>query len=101
MKALLTIGGVVGIILTLAGLVVWWAYAVSVLWLWFVTPFGIQAISLAHAYGLTLVVSGLMSTRGLGLGVKKEENSWIAEISVAVIAPAVLLLFGYIAVGFM
>lgn len=102
MKAVLGILGVVIVaILAIAGLAVWWAYAVAILWNWFVIPLGLKAITVAHAYGLTLVMSGLMSTRGLNLDGTKEKGSNTTSLVFALLAPAALLLFGWIAVGFM
>jgi hypothetical protein len=36
------------------------AFAVSMLWSWFVVPFGIMALSLPHAIGIDLLVGGLV-----------------------------------------
>lgn len=101
MKVLWVIGVGILIVLAIAGLAVWWAYVLSILWTWFVVPLGVKAISIAHAYGLTLVVSGLMSSRGLELNSTKDKSSYANSLAFSIIAPAVLLLFGYVAVGFM
>jgi len=101
MKALYILGIIVLAILAIAGLVAWWAYAVSILWTWFVVPLGLKSISVAHAYGLTLVVSALMSSRGLNIDGTKDKSAYKNQVGFAIIGPAVLLLFGWIAVGFM
>lgn len=101
MKALLVVGCVIAGILAIGCMAIWWAYVVAILWNWFVVPLGLQAISTAHAYGLTLVVSAVMSTRGLNLDGSKDKESNFQPIVFAILAPAMLLLFGWITLGFM
>lgn len=40
-------------------------WAVSTLWGWFVVPLGVQALSFAHAYGISTMASVFMGTRGI------------------------------------
>lgn len=98
MKAILLIlGAVVG----LALLGIWWGYAIHVLWAWFVVPMGVSSISIAQAYGLSVLVSLFMNTRGLDVGKEKTSDEWVVSVTIGVLMPAVALLFGWIAVGFM
>lgn len=36
---------------------IWWAYAVTIMWGWFIVPFGIEQIGKAHAWGLSIFIS--------------------------------------------
>lgn len=82
----------VGVMILLA---LFGAFTISTLWSWFVVPFGVQAISLAHAYGLSVLASVFMSTRGLGN--TKATDTLMTGVVLNVFA----LLFGFIAVQFM
>lgn len=88
------VGGLalVGVMILLA---LFGAFTISTLWGWFITPFGVQAISLAHAYGLSVLASVFMSTRGLGG--TKTADTLVTGVMLNVIA----LAFGGIAVQFM
>ena len=60
MAALVVIGGVVGMFALLALSALWKGYVLTVLWGWFVVPtFGLPALALVPAMGLSLVVSFL------------------------------------------
>ena len=98
MKAILLIlGAVVG----LALLGIWWGYAIHTLWAWFAVPLGVTPISIAHAYGLSVLFGLFMSTRGLDVGKEKSNDEWASSVILGVLMPAIALLFGWIAVGFM
>jgi hypothetical protein len=98
MKAiLLVLGAVVG--LALLGL--WWGYAIHVLWAWFVVPLGVVPIKLAHAYGLSVLFGLFLNTRGLEIGKEKSSDDWATSVTVGVLMPAFALFLGWIAVGFM
>lgn len=98
MKAILLIlGAVVG----LALLGIWWGYAIHVLWAWFVIPLGVGPISIAQAYGLSVLFGLFMNTRGLDIGKEKSNDEWAVSVTIGVLMPAIALLFGWIAVGFM
>lgn len=97
MKALLVILGVVG----LALLGIWWGYAIHILWAWFAVPLGAPAIGVAHAYGLSVLFGLFLNIRGLKIGEQKDDSQWSASVTVSVLMPALALLFGWIAVGFM
>ena len=88
------VGGLalVGVMILLA---LFEAFTISTLWLWFVVPFGVQSISLAHAYGLSVLASVFMSTRGLGG--TKAADALVTGVMLNVIA----LALGGIVVQFM
>ena len=88
------VGGLalVGVMILLA---LFGAFTIATLWGWFVTPFGVQAISLAHAYGLSVLASVFMSTRGLGG--TKAADTLVTGVMLNIIA----LIFGFITVQFM
>ena len=82
----------VGVMILLA---LFGAFTISTLWSWFVVPFGVQSISLAHAQGLSVLTSVFMSTRGLS-------NTKAADaLLTGVVLNILALLFGFIAVQFM
>lgn len=82
----------VGVMILLA---LFGAFTISTLWGWFVVPFGVQTISLAHAYGLSVLASVFMSTRGLSN--TKAVDALLSGVMLNVFA----LIFGFIAVQFM
>lgn len=82
----------VGVMILLA---LFGAFTISTLWGWFVVPFGVQTISLAHAYGLSVLASVFMSTRGL------VEQEAAVTLTQGVMLNVFALLFGFIAVQFM
>lgn len=98
MKAILL---VLGTIVGLALLGVWWGYAIHVLWAWFVVPLGVPALGVAQAYGLSVLFGLFLNTRGLAIGKEKSNDEWATSVTVSVLMPAIALLFGWIAVGFM
>ena len=82
----------VGVMILLA---LFGAFTISTLWGWFVVPFGVQQIGLAHAYGLSIIANVFMGTRGL-----TDQKS--GEVLVAgVVMNIFALIFGGIAVQFM
>lgn len=82
----------VGVMILLA---LFGAFTISTLWGWFVVPFGVQTISLAHAYGLSVLASVFMSTRGL------VEQKAAVTLAQGVMLNIFALLLGFIAVQFM
>ena len=82
----------VGVMILLA---LFGAFTISTLWGWFIVPFGVQSISLAHAYGLSVLASVFMSTRGLGN--TKASDALVTGVLLYIIA----LAFGGIAAQFM
>jgi hypothetical protein len=96
----LLILAIVGMVAFIAALCFYHAFVLATLWTWFIVPLGVAKIGYAHAYGLSLIPSVILGTRGLNIGLKKEEDAKWSEGVSALIYPAVALLFGYIAVGF-
>jgi hypothetical protein len=45
--------------------VFWGGFALAVLWLWFMVPLGLPAITYAHAAGLQLLFLMFMASRGI------------------------------------
>jgi hypothetical protein len=70
---------------------VWDSYVLTILWRWFVVPFGMPVIGKAHAYGLCVLV-GLVRAR-----MRKDDDPGLAAtIAFAVISPAIALFCGWI-----
>lgn len=83
--------GMVAVMIVLA---LFGAFTISTLWAWFVVPLGVKSIGMAHAYGLSVIVSVFMGSRGLG-----GETS--AVLIQGVLINIFALIFGGIAVNFM
>ena len=49
------------------------AFVLTKLWLWFMVPFGLPVIGLAHAYGLTILIF-LFTYTGLQTNQNKKED---------------------------
>lgn len=96
-KTLLVILGIVGCITFLGLIGVYYAFVLSTLWAWFVVPLGVAKIGMAHAYGLSLIPTTILGTRGLYAPEDKRKESAIA----ALLFPVAALLFGWIALCFM
>ena len=94
----------VGVITFVSGIVlatvshISYGYVLSVLWGWFIAPFGLPPISAAHAIGLCAVFS---VTRGPTITHKGHKPDWAALVGNVLIGPWVILLVGYIAHNFM
>lgn len=99
MKALSVLGLVIGCIVGLALFCIYNAWVLTILWGWFIVPLGVKSLSIAHAYGFTLVIGLILSNRGVKEN--KDKEDWTSSIIVWILLPAVSLLFGWIAVGFM
>lgn len=92
----LIVAGVLGVVVLIALLTLFSAFTVSTLWGWFIVPLGVKGLGLAHAYGVSLMASVLMSTRGVNNGGKTKEIA-----ATGIMLNIIALLFGYIAVSFM
>ena len=57
-----------GIVAVMIVLALFGAFTIATLWGWFITPFGVQSIGMAHAYGLSIFATLLQGTRGLNSG---------------------------------
>lgn len=96
-KLLVVIGWTLLFVLVVFCIALFTGFIVSVLWGWFIVPLGVAQIGFAHAYGISLLGSVLMSTRGLNIN---GEGGWmtvVAGIGINLLA----LLLGWVATGFM
>jgi hypothetical protein len=73
------------------------SWAIATLWSWFVVPLGVQVISYAHAYGVTLLVRVLTIKTG---DLETKENSDAPFFVRAVGRAALVVLLSLVAVGF-
>lgn len=99
MKALAVIGIVLGAITAIALFAIYNAWVLSILWGWFIVPLGVKSLSIAHAYGVTLVAGLILSTRGIKEN--KNQDDWISSLITWLILQLATLFLGWIAVGFM
>lgn len=99
MKALAVIGIVLGAITAIALFAIYNAWVLSILWGWFIVPLGVKSLSIAHAYGFTLVTGLVLSNRGVKEN--KNQEDWAVSVTTWLLIPLAALFFGWIAVGFM
>ena len=99
MKALSVFGIIIAVIVGLFLFAIYNAWVLTILWGWFIVPLGVKALSIAHAYGFTLVTGLILSTRGIKEN--KGKDDWVSSIITWLLLPLVALFFGWIAVGFM
>lgn len=92
-KAVVFTAGALGLIAIAVGLALFNAVVLQVMWGWFVVPMGAPAIGLAHAYGLTLLLTLFRRFPD-----KSEDLSWVTK---RIVANLFALLLGWIAQGFM
>lgn len=75
------------------------AYALSVLWGWFIVPLGAPVLELVPALGVQLVVNALMQRQPPKAD---PENPELLEKAIAAVAvPAAFLAFGWLVKGFL
>ena len=98
-KILIGVGGLLLFVVVAFVLALFTGFTVSVLWGWFVVPLGVAQIGFAHAYGISLIGSVLMSTRGINMA-GDGTNGWMTA-AVGILINLLALLFGWVAVGFM
>lgn len=88
---------VIGAITLFILMVLLHAFTVSQLWAWFIVPLGAQAISMAHAYGIGIIITYFKQNI-----VKKEQNDNIGELMVnGVLFTGMTLLLGWLTTLFM
>lgn len=85
-----------GIVAVMIVLALFSAFTVSTLWGWFIVPFGVQSIGMAHAYGIALFASLLQGVRGIN----NSEGSTMVLVQ-GVMLNIITLIFGGIALQFM
>lgn len=82
--------------------VIWRGYAFSVLWGWFVMPyFGVAALSIPVAIGLTMVVSFLTYQFTHTEDNRSSREKIIEGITIGLLHPAFALLFGWVVTLFL
>lgn len=75
-------------------LALWYAYALSYLWVWFVVPiFGLPAVSVVHMWGLMIFLS-LVKFNSTDAVVAPDKH-W-EKLGYAVVAPAFSLGIGWV-----
>ena len=99
MKALSVFGIIIAVIVGLFLFCIYNAWVLTILWGWFIVPLGVKSLSIAHAYGFTLVTGLILSNRGVKEN--KGKDDWVSSIVTWLLLPLVALFFGWIAVGFM
>ncbi len=84
-----------GLLIVVSLLGVWWSYCFSYVWGWFIVPvFKLPHLTLAQAYGLSLIASFFKKT-------DSEKVKWINLIVAGILGPAVLLGIGYLLKGYL
>ena len=85
------------LVLTAIVSIFWSGYVSSTLWIWFMVPLGVKAITYWHAVGLSALLSVFLGSRGL----RKNEESVVEEIAYGLFAslviPLICLGFGWVA----
>lgn len=71
--------------------ILWRAYVLSYLWLWFVSPLGFPAVGMAQAYGL-VCVAAVMHPRASR---EQSPEETIADLFSAFIVPTLALVVGW------
>lgn len=71
------------------------------MWLWFIVPLGVNAISITHAIGLA-TLAGLLTHQSTGKELEKDQGKLIGSaIGEGFLAPLLILLMGYVIKSFM
>ena len=96
--------GALGLPVLIALSALWRGYVLSVLWGWFVVPaFGLPALSVPLAIGLSLIVSFLTMHKTGNEAEKDRELSeaFIHSVVVAALVPAFVLFAGWVVTKFL
>lgn len=83
-------------VITLAILPIINGFVIKIMWPWFITPLGIDSISIAHAIGLTAISTFFHSKKDEARSDKLWEN--VLDVFAR---PVILFLFGYVVQLFM
>lgn len=73
------------------------AWVIATLWAWFIVPLGVTKIGIAHAYGISTLITAVIGVRGLYAPEDKRQEALVASF----LMPIIALFFGWIALGFM
>lgn len=101
LKRLKTSTGIlIAMIASLPAVMIWWGYALTVLWAWFITPiFSVSTLSIAQAIGFGLVVKFLR-----GMSSETKIDTWtifFSELSKAIFGPTFILFIAWIVTRFL
>lgn len=86
---------VLGVAAFIAFIAILRGFALSYLWQWFITPFGLPELGIAHAIGISMIV-GFLTYQHNG---SEEANKGV--LAVTFLSPLMALFFGYIVHSFM
>jgi hypothetical protein len=89
------IGGAFAIAV-IAALLIWRGFVLSVMWSWFLVPFGLPAIQIAHAIGIA-AIAGMMTSRGSS----SSKKGWVEILFTPFITTAMIFAVAAIAHSFM
>ena len=78
-----------------AGLIVMRAWVLTILWGWFIVPFGLPALGIAWAIGIAATISIFTAKP-----VKSEEGD-NSSLAFAIVQPLMALLIGFVAHSFL
>ncbi len=78
-----------------------YAFSVSYLWYWFVSPLGLPSIGLAWAYGLGITLRMLTYTTDYRKVEEEDKLPWPTRVVGGFAIPAIMLGVGWIAHWFM
>lgn len=94
MMLIAPIVAVVFVILIVAPLSLYYAWAASILWGWFVVPaFGVQPLSTLQLWGICLFLSMLRPRFNFA---KADPDGWDSGLTALIIAPPLSLGIGYV-----
>jgi hypothetical protein len=80
-------------VVVLIPILLWFGWAVSILWGWFVAPvFGLPAITISQAAGLSLVLSAMRAK----LSAPKDETGLALKVLTVVIGPPMAVGVGWV-----
>lgn len=91
-EILLIAAGAVAVVAVCA---IWSGYVLSILWAWFLVPFGLPEIGVAHAIGIVLIARMLK-----GMPAESENKRPFLRIGSWFVGTLLLLFVGYIAKGY-
>jgi hypothetical protein len=92
---LVLLGGVV----VAAVAAIWGGFVLSIMWGWFVVGlFGLPALSIPQAIGISLVVAMLAHQRPPE---RTDDDDWLTSIAYSVIAPLLTLCVGWVVKAFL
>ena len=89
------IGLVVGAIVLLVVGALLDGYVMLTMWDWFIVPLGVTSIALPHAIGISLFTNFFKGRSA------KDEDTLAVQVGKIILAPLLLLSFGWIVVQFM